>query len=141
MEVQPYLDEVISEWQLQRPDVRLQIEKESSDSTGRIIAERTLSQALINILNNAVDASPDHVTLRSRCTGSELTLEVSDRGPGLSTEIHHQLGKHPVTTKREGLGVGLYLAHATIERLGGRLSIQNRGEGGTTLTITLPLLA
>jgi two-component system sensor histidine kinase RegB len=141
MEVQSYLDEVISEWQSQRPDARLQIEKESSDSTGRIIAERTLSQALINILNNAADASPDHVTLRSRCTGSELTLEVSDRGPGLSAEIHRQLGKHPVTTKREGLGVGLYLAHATIERLGGRLSIQNRGEGGTTLTITLPLLA
>ena len=55
-------------------------------------------------------------------------------------EIHRQLGKLPVTTKEEGLGVGLYLAHATIQRLGGTLLIENRAGGGTMIIITLPLL-
>jgi two-component system sensor histidine kinase RegB len=55
--------------------------------------------------------------------------------------VHRQLGKQPVSTKSEGLGVGLYLAHAIIERLGGSLSIRNRSSGGTTLSITLPLLS
>ena len=39
------------------------------------------------------------------------------------------------------MGVGLYLAHATVQRLGGTLSISNREQGGTMTRITLPLLA
>ena len=96
---------------------------------------------MINVLDNAADASPEDVTLRGYCTKNTLLLEISDRGPGFSTDIHKQLGKTPVTTKTEGLGVGLYLAHATIQRLGGNLSINKREQGGTTLHITLPLLA
>jgi two-component system sensor histidine kinase RegB len=141
MNVQDYLQQVIHDWQQQRPGVQLQYEADPNAITRRIIAERTLSQALVNILNNAADASPEHVSLQARWTESELTLEISDRGPGLSADVHSQLGKQPVTTKQEGLGVGLYLAHATIERLGGRLSMQNRAAGGTTLTVTLPLLS
>jgi two-component system sensor histidine kinase RegB len=140
MEVVRYLDEVIREWQAQRPEVQLRYERGAPAPSGRIVAERTLSQALISVLNNAADASPDDVTLRAQSTAMELTLEICDRGPGLSDEVHHQLGKQPVSTKSDGLGVGLYLAHATIERLGGSLSIRNRDSGGTALTITLPLL-
>ncbi len=141
MAVQDYLDEIVGEWQAQRPGTRLQLETGPADQAGRIIAERTLSQALINILNNAADASPESVTLQAHWNARELVLDISDRGPGLSDEIHSQLGRQPVTTKREGLGVGLYLAHATLQRLGGELLIRNRDDGsGTTLTITLPLL-
>jgi two-component system sensor histidine kinase RegB len=141
MEVSRYLDEVIREWQAQRADAQLRLERGALDPAGRIIAERTLSQALVNILNNAADASPDHVSMHVQSTATELALEISDRGPGLSDEVHRQLGKQPVSTKSEGLGVGLYLAHAIIERLGGSLSIRNRSSGGTTLSITLPLLS
>lgn len=141
MEVSRYLDEVIREWQLQRPDAQLRLERGALDPAGRIIAERTLTQALVNVLNNAADASPDHVSLQMQSTDTELRLEISDRGPGLSDEVHRQLGKQPISTKSEGLGVGLYLAHAIIERLGGSLSIHARNGGGTTLRITLPLLA
>jgi len=140
MPVAAYLDEVIGEWQSQRPDARL----ESRIDTGPdrdIIAERSLSQALVNVLNNAADASPDAVSISAAWTATTLTLEISDSGPGLSADVHEQLGKSPVTTKPEGLGVGLYLAHATVQRLGGGLSIRNRDPCGTTVRITLPLLA
>lgn len=140
MQVGRYLDEVIDTWKQQRPgaDLHTHIGKDMPDAD--ILAERTLTQALINILNNAADASPEDVSLEATWTRDELAIDITDRGPGLSDEIHSQLGKAPVTTKHEGLGVGLYLAHATITRLGGRLAIDNREGGGTVLSITLPLL-
>jgi two-component system sensor histidine kinase RegB len=92
-------------------------------------------------MNNAADASPEHVALNATWTREQLIIRISDRGPGLSDEIVSQLGKAPVTTKREGLGVGLYLAHATVSRLGGNLTISHRDGGGTELCINLPLLS
>ena len=78
--------------------------------------------------------------MKATWTPQELLLEITDRGPGLSSDIQGQLGKIPVTTKGEGLGIGLYLAHATIQRLGGSIEITQREQGGTRLHITLPLL-
>ena len=140
MPVGAYLDEVIDEWRAQRPDATLEYRPGPSNEVGEIIAERTLTQALINVLNNAADASPEHVKLNGHWTMTTLSLEISDRGPGLSADIQKQLGKTPVTTKTEGLGVGLFLAHATIPRLGGTLMIENRKQSGTTVRITVPLL-
>ncbi len=135
-----YLADVISEWQSQRPGATLLVNILPQAPGCHVIAERTLTQALINILNNAADVSPGSISLQAGCDDEFLKIEIGDRGPGLSDEVHDQLGKQPVTTKREGLGVGLYLAHATIQRLGGSLSIRNRAGGGTLLTVTLPLL-
>jgi two-component system sensor histidine kinase RegB len=141
MQTHDYLEAVITEWRAQRPGINLALALDATLTTAAdIIAERTLTQALINILNNAADASPEDVRLDGHCTKSTLVLEISDRGPGFSADIHNQLGKAPITTKTEGLGVGLYLAHATIQRLGGNLSINKREQGGSTLHITLPLL-
>jgi two-component system sensor histidine kinase RegB len=136
-----YLETVTAEWQAQRPGATLAAAIDTPPSCADIIAERTLTQALINVLDNAADASPDDVTLNGRCSRTTLLLEISDRGPGFSADVHEQLGKEPVTTKTEGLGVGLFLAHATIQRLGGSLSINKREQGGTTIHISLPLLA
>ena len=138
--VKVYLDEVIREWQAQRPDATLETRIGSTKDNVAIIAERTLTQALINILNNAADASPDDVQLEASWTATELLLGIADRGAGIAQNIHHQLGKSPVSTKAGGLGVGLYLAHATLQRLGGAVAISNRGNGGTLTRITLPLI-
>jgi len=140
MQVRSYLDEVTREWQEQRVDAILKTAIDSSAPPGEIIAERTLTQALVNVLNNAADASPANVTLDANWTAATLRLDISDRGPGLDADMFNRLGKTPVSTKPEGMGVGLYLAQATIDRLGGRLSVSNRPDGGTTVEITLPLL-
>lgn len=140
MQVRSYLDEVTREWQEQRVDAILKTAIDSTAPPGEIIAERTLTQALVNVLNNAADASPADVTLDASWTAATLKLDISDRGPGLDADMFNQLGKTPVSTKPEGMGVGIYLAQATIDRLGGRLSVSNRADGGTTVEITLPLL-
>ena len=140
MPVGDFLNDVITEWRQQQPGASLDSRISSRPPDSMLIAERTLAQALINILNNAADASPSEVRLEATWSAAELTLEISDRGPGLGDALQNQLGKMPVSTKFEGLGVGLYLAHASIERMGGTLSLRNRTHGGTRILITLPLL-
>ena len=140
MAVRQYLDAVLEEWRQQHPHARLTAHISELAPEAMIIAERTLTQALHNVLGNAADASPDDVMLEADWSKDELTLTVADRGPGLREDIYAQLGKQPVTTKPEGLGVGLYLAHATIRRLGGDLGVSNRKQGGTTVRISMPLL-
>jgi signal transduction histidine kinase len=63
------------------------------------------------LLNNAAQASPDAVLLRARVLPQSLLLEVIDRGGGL------------ILARPEGWGVGLELARATLERIGGSLEI------------------
>jgi two-component system sensor histidine kinase RegB len=141
MPVTDYIQHVVAEWHAQRPGIFLDIHFNHQLPDSEIIAERTLTQALINILNNAADVSPEDIRLEATGTVSSLTLVISDRGPGLHEGVSGQLGQHPVTTKDDGMGFGLYLARATVNRLDGDLSIRNREEGGTITRITLPLLA
>jgi two-component system sensor histidine kinase RegB len=138
--VAKYLEEIIAEWRSQRPGASLDYRVAEHEPRAEILAERTLTQALVNIINNAADASPEDVLLRSSWSSAVLTLEIGDRGAGIDTTIRGQLGKTPVTTKNEGLGVGLYLAHATLQRLGGSVTVRSREGGGTLTYITLPLL-
>jgi two-component system, sensor histidine kinase RegB len=141
MQVRVYLADVIAEWQSQRPGVLLDCYIDEHSPYAEILAERTLTQALLNILNNAADVSPADVRLESSWNSTQLSLAIADRGAGIGTTIQGQLGKIPVSTKSDGLGIGLYLAHATLQRLGGTIMIRHRDDGGTLTHITLPLLA
>jgi two-component system sensor histidine kinase RegB len=140
--VPEYLRLLVQEWREQRPDVVFEQHCDAQSAPhAEILAERTLTQALINILNNAADASPQAVRLDAGWTPGRLTLEIADRGAGIDHDIRGLLGKRPVSTKAEGLGVGLYLAHATLQRLGGKITLRKRAGGGSVTRVSLPLLA
>ncbi len=141
MPVAGYLDEVVRQWKQQRPEARLAFQKEGSEPIPCILAERSLTHALINILNNAADASPTDIELNARWSPRELKIEIIDRGPGIAPALSASLGKTPVSTKNHGLGVGLFLAHATVEQLGGRIEMFPQAEGGTCTRILVPLLS
>lgn len=140
--VDQFLDEVVRQWQGMRPGIHVSYRTEGPRPAPSIIAEHTLSQAIINILNNAADASPEHVEIHGRWTASALMLEVSDRGHGLSPEIAAVAGHSFVSTKgSQGLGLGLFIAHAVINRLGGEVRLYNRAGGGVCASLVLPLTA
>jgi two-component system sensor histidine kinase RegB len=140
MPVSRYLDEVVENWRQQRPGSPLEYLKQGYEPGPNILAERTLTHALINILNNAADVSPERIELRARWTFEYVILAIHDEGPGIAPAVSARLGKAPVSSKEHGLGVGLFLAFAVIERLGGRIEMLPRDEGRGTLTrITLPL--
>ena len=67
-------------------------------------------------------------------------MEVLDRGPGLDGETRANVGQPGFSTKPNGLGLGLFLTHAIIERFGGRVRLRNRDGGGVRTQITLPFV-
>ena len=131
------INDVLDEWQLLRPTAHYRYH---SDRTAPLIStDVTLRAALMNLLNNAADASEQPIELTTRQQGSNYILEIRDHGPGLSDEVALKAGSAFFTTKAEGRGLGLFLANATIERLGGTVRLYNREGGGATTELALPV--
>ncbi len=109
----------------------------------QIVAEETLRQAITNLIDNAVHASPCQVDISADWSGPDLHIAVRDRGPGFPAEVLERLGKQAGTTRgpQGGLGLGLLLSVSTLERLGGSLRLTNRLGGGACAEIRLPLRA
>ncbi len=138
-----YIDDVINQWRTHEPSAKLKFFIDPGIATNaKIIAERTLTHALINILNNAAEASPRDlgVELHANWDLIELTLEIRDFGLGFPPELVDVVGKQPVISKKRGLGVGLFLTYSTISRLGGKIRLYNSESGGACVEIVLPLL-
>lgn len=99
-----------------------------------------IEQVLINLLKNAHEAGGDdeEVTLSLLETATELRIEVSDRGPGMSEAVLAQALLPFYSTKRSGTGLGLALAREIIEAHGGRVLLANRDGGGLRVSLRLP---
>ncbi len=99
-----------------------------------------LDQLLINLVNNAVDASSEtggHVDVTWECRNDTLVLSVLDEGPGLPATTN--LFTPFFTTKRNGTGIGLVLSRQIAEGHGGSLSLENRiGARGCVARVRLP---
>jgi nitrogen fixation/metabolism regulation signal transduction histidine kinase len=100
-----------------------------------------IEQLLINLLRNAREAGgdPAGVELAIVAAGNEQQLEVRDRGPGMSEAVLTQALLPFYSTKREGTGLGLALVREITEAHGGRVRLTNRGDGGLSVTVSLPL--
>ena len=123
-----------------RPEVELKLRRLRIDDAFLIDNDRTLSQALVNFLNNAADASPASVELRARQKGTCLLLQVLDRGAGIPDWLRGRISLEPVSTKAQGRGVGMLIARAALERYGASIRIFDRPLGGTCVQIELPML-
>lgn len=135
-----FLAETLTDWKAMRPEAKLELSTPDSAIAPNIIAEPTLKQALISILNNAADVSPNRIEVQARWTSNELMVDVLDTGPGLSDRDLNRACRTAFSTKQtqQGLGLGLYLARATLERFGGSLTLSNRAGGGLQATILIP---
>lgn len=138
-----YIDEVINQWRTHKPMARLCfIINPDVAIQAKIVAELTLTHSIINILNNAAEASPPEKGIEFHASWDLdfVNIKIRDFGPGLPSELINFAGKQPVISKKRGLGVGLFLAYSTINRLGGKINLYNSESGGACVEITLPLL-
>ena len=102
--------------------------------------------ALANILDNAVKFSPSggRVTIAVAAAPAEAIIAVSDTGPGVSPEDAGRLfqrffrGKASRSTDAPGVGLGLAISRALVERQGGHISVDARAETGATFSVHLP---
>jgi two-component system sensor histidine kinase RegB len=118
-----------------RPGAEIALQLQGSGSPPQIVVERTLTQALLNILHNAVDASPRDVRVRCAWDEERVSIEVEDRGPGM-TQAALEGGP---STKPGGLGLGLFLTHTALSHLGGEIHFDDAPGGGARVTVRLPL--
>ncbi|HBK47670.1 MAG TPA: ATP-binding protein [Xanthomonadaceae bacterium] len=104
-----------------------------------------IEQALLNLLKNAHEAcgeaSPpnDDVEVRLARLPQWLRLEILDRGNGMNESVLQNALMPFYSTKRNGTGLGLALTREIVEAHGGRISLQNRPEGGLCVTLLLPM--
>ncbi len=137
-----FLGGLLAEWRREQGDLDVTIEVAGPQPAPRILADRTLQQALFNVLNNAADASSRHVEARAAWDERTMWLDVRDDGPGIDRAVREQVGRHIISTKGErGLGIGLYLAHGVLSRLGGRVEFGTPPGGGTVVHVEIPLAA
>lgn len=98
-----------------------------------------LEQALLNLVNNGLEASQGQVRVAVRPDGGHVLFQVTDDGPGLTEEAQRRMFEGFYTSKASGTGLGLSITKRLTESLGGTLSINNREEGGVCAQIRLPL--
>jgi len=115
-------------------------------STPALTADpRKLKQVLVNLIQNALDASPPggRVVLRvgPADTGVGARFTVEDEGPGLAADVRGRLFTPGATTKAAGSGLGLVVARAIAEQHGGALALEERPQGGVRAVCTLPAQA
>jgi two-component system sensor kinase FixL len=102
-----------------------------------------IQQVIINLIRNALDAMDGmklrKLTLATGIDAEQVKISIADTGCGVSPEIADRLFMPFVTTKSEGLGVGLSISRTIVENHGGMLWFESNTDSGTTFHLTLPI--
>lgn len=133
-----WLEQTLEHWHLMRPQSQAGLTLRTAGAPPTLRVDAGLNAALVSLLNNAADASPDAVAVEAEWDAARLRVSVLDRGPGLPDDRLAQAGYDFVSTKGQTRGLGLALARAGIERLGGTLTVARREGGGLRATLHWP---
>jgi len=108
-----------------------------------LIDKVQIQQVVVNLMRNAIEAM--EVSDRRELTVSTelaedgvITISVADSGPGIAPELADRLFQPFVTTKAQGMGVGLSICRSIVEAHSGRLWVEANPEGGTIFRFTVP---
>jgi two-component system sensor kinase FixL len=101
-----------------------------------------IQQVVLNLVRNAIDAMAGSdvrglVVSTQRAADGTITISVADTGSGISPDIAERLFEPFMTTKREGMGVGLSISRTIIEAHGGQIWVEPNPGGGTIFRFTL----
>jgi signal transduction histidine kinase len=122
--------------------VRLRFEFD--DNARRVSVNRVqIQQVIVNLIRNAVEAmvdrEPREVTLTTRALDDEtIEIAVADIGPGIPDDIADRLFNPFVSSKHDGMGLGLSISRSIIEAHDGQLIAALNPGGGTVFRFTLP---
>jgi two-component system sensor histidine kinase RegB len=138
-----FLDELLALWAKTHLEIELGVTIAAANTDVPVVVEATIEQAIRNVLDNAAHATlangGRHIDVAIGVDGTRLTLAVTDQGAGLDPAVRDDIGLKAVTTKEHGLGIGLLLSRAALQRFGGRLDLKDRPSGGVEAHIELPL--
>jgi signal transduction histidine kinase len=103
----------------------------------------TLHRALLNLVQNALDAMEPGgtLTVRGQATATQVQLHVQDTGMGIPATQRARIFEPLYTTKPGGTGLGLYIVHEIVAAHAGHVTVASKERQGTTFTLTLPRTA
>ncbi len=141
-QLEPIIRDSLSLVEPQMSEKQLEVKFESGDDLPNVSLDRPLfEQALISILVNAIEASPEQGHIAIRTIGGQngsVTIRIEDEGDGMTEETKKRVFEAFFTTKDEGAGLGLTVARNIIARHGGTIEIESTPKKGTAVTISLP---
>jgi len=139
--VHQFLDQVLEQWRTLRQPKQMLYENHFGPDM-RIVSDSTLQQMICNILDNALEASPNWLRVEVTRRQENLVLTVMDAGPGFDPDILAHLGEPYNSNKgKPGGGLGLFLCVNIARTLGGSITAQNLLSGGASVTLSLALSA
>ncbi|HYM01486.1 MAG TPA: ATP-binding protein [Stellaceae bacterium] len=110
-----------------------------------IVDKVQIQQVLINLVRNAAEAMQQsarrEIWVSAEARGDAIEIAVADNGPGLPKEVADKLFQPFVSTKPQGMGIGLSICRTIVENHGGRIAADDRSEGGTVFLFTVPMSA
>jgi two-component system sensor kinase FixL len=122
----------------------IQVSLELDPSVDLVLADRVqIQQVLLNLLRNALEAMQTSerrilIVSTSPAENAMVAVDVADSGCGISEEVSSRLFQPFVTTKRQGMGVGLSISRTIIQSQGGQITVEPNPGGGTIFRFTLP---
>ncbi len=130
---------ILDTWQVTRPDAVAAYRTVATGDAPEVLIDAQFERAMMNLLDNALEASPEGIEVEIGWDAAQVHIEILDHGPGLTPEALAQAGQTIFSTKGEhGSGLGMVLANASIEALGGRVRWFNRRGGGAVTRVDLP---
>jgi two-component system sensor histidine kinase HydH len=137
----------------ERRAIRLEREVTAEPGAARVAGEEErLRQVLVNLMLNAVEATPAGGLVRVRCQpepaepgrgerGGGVAVMIEDTGPGVPAAGRDRIFEPFYTTKASGSGLGLSIVHAIVSQHGGTISVESAPGGGARFLLRLPRLA
>lgn len=117
-------------------NINVELSRKDRAESSYIISDKTLRQSVVNIINNSFEAQASNVRIVTGLSRGYLQVSVTDDGVGLNPEFGL-----PVESEKEfGMGLGLFLAQATINRFSGNIEVTENVPKGTQIVINIPLV-
>ncbi|HEX3440192.1 MAG TPA: ATP-binding protein [Pseudolabrys sp.] len=136
-----FVEDVVAEWKETRSPPLVDYNADIPDDI-LIASDTVIRQILLNVFDNALEASPKWVGIEASKESDALVVTVSDKGKGFAPEILANFGKPYQSTKdRAGSGLGLFLVVNVLRKLGGKATARNNRYGGASVELCLPIEA
>lgn len=138
-------EEITENVRVNNPEITLTLQEDLNHSSAKDIlvkADAALLPAIINLINNAIRASKANnslsLSLTSQVIDDNWQFTIRDYGKGFTLKKLNELGVKPVTSA-QGFGMAVFLSHASLESLGGKLALTNHQDGGALVSLSLPI--
>jgi signal transduction histidine kinase len=131
----------VEEWQALAAAGGIIFQRDGLATLGEIRCHpSTLRRALLNLVQNAVEAMPagGTLTLTGQETATHVQLALRDTGSGIPAVQLARIFEPLYTTKPGGTGLGLYIVHEIVAAHEGQVTVESVVDQGTTVTVTLP---